>query len=291
MTQVQVLNRRVDSRTNADAVLDDRIERVQILNSSFDEITTKETVDWATRLILSGRRGYICTVNVAILMMMASDTRLQQFVDQAALIVADGQPLVWASRLLSRPLPERVTGVDLVDALAKRAEQKQFKVYLMGATQEVIEATATKLKAKYPLLKICGVADGYFSETEAPARVRAIRESGAQVLLVGMGVPRQEYFLDQYWSELGVNLALAVGGSFEVITGRKKRAPRWMQKVGLEWFYRLLQEPQRLWKRYLTTNSEFIYRLLVEMLRTSFRDHRPEQSHLAYKDRFAKVKS
>lgn len=241
------------------------MDKVQILNGYFDSVTTEETLDWIARCMRLGTRGYICTVNVAILMMMASEPRLQQFVNAAALVVADGQPLIWVSRLFSCPLPERVTGIDLVDAIAQLAEHKRFRVYLLGASQEVIQAVAANLQQKYPRLEICGCDDGYFSAAEAPERVEAIRKSGAQILFVGMGVPRQEFFLAEYWSDLGVNLAIGVGGSFDVIAGMKQRAPLWMQEVGLEWLFRLLQEPRRLWKRYLVTNLKFIYQVLCEM--------------------------
>ncbi len=240
------------------------MKRKKILNGSFDPLTMAETLDWATRLIQLGQRGYICTVNVAILMMMASDLQLQKFIERASLVVADGQPIIWASQWLYRSLPERVTGIDLIDALATRAEKEKFRIYLLGASQEVIEAAAANLKLRYPRLDICGFDDGYFLAAETSEKVRAIRQSGAQVLLVGMGVPRQELFLEENWSDLGVNLAIGVGGSFDVIAGKKKRAPLWMQKVGLEWLYRLMQEPQRLWKRYLVTNLQFIYRLLIQ---------------------------
>ena len=238
------------------------MNRKKILNGSFDSVTTAETSDWATQLIKLGERGYICTVNVAILMMMSADSQLQRFVERASLVVADGQPIVWASRLLSQALPERVTGIDLIDSLAVRAEKEQFRIYLLGATQEVITTAAANLKSRYPKLDICGFDDGYFSASETSERVQAIRQSGAQILIVGMGVPRQEVFLEENWSDLGVNLAIGVGGSFDVIAGKKKRAPFWMQTAGLEWLYRLIQEPQRLWKRYLVTNLQFIYRLL-----------------------------
>lgn len=270
MNRIEILNGWLDLMAKEDRLKVPATNRMPILNGYFDHVTTEETVDWATRWIELGRRGYICTVNVAILMMMASDRRLQRFVNRAALVVADGKPIVWASRWLSRPLPERVTGVDLIEALAERSQQQNFKVYLLGASREVIETTATRLREKFPQLNICGVADGYFSPAEAPLRAKAIRESGANILLVGMGVPRQEIFLEEYWSDLGVNLAIGVGGSFEVIAGKKKRAPQLIQELGLEWFYRLLQEPQRLWKRYLVTNSQFIYRLCGEMLATAF---------------------
>lgn len=236
--------------------------RIQILNSSFDVITTQQTVERAIRLIQEGKRGYICTVNVAILMMMRSNARLAKFIHEADLIVADGQPIVWASNWLSMSLPQRVAGVDLIDALAAEAENKGLWIYLLGASTEVITTAANKLQSKYPKLKISGFSNGYFSDVQTPQRVEAIRQSNTQILLVGMGVPRQEFFLEENWSNLGVNLAVGVGGSFEIFAGTKKRAPLWIQEVGLEWLYRLLQEPQRLWKRYLVTNSQFIYELL-----------------------------
>jgi len=246
------------------------IKRVRILHSYFNVLTTDETVNWATQLIQLGHRGYLCAVNVAILMMMSRDSRLQRFIKNAALVVADGQPIVWASQWLAHPLPERVTGIDLIDALAKRAEQERFRVYLLGASREVIRAAAANLQSKYPRLDICGYDDGYFSPAEARDRVKAIRQSGAQILFVGMGVPRQEFFLEEHWSDLDVSLAIGVGGSFDVIAGLKKRAPHWVQEAGMEWLYRLLQEPKRLWKRYLVTNLQFIYYLLREMLQMAF---------------------
>ncbi len=270
MNQVSIVNTSCNAITQVDTVTGITTKQVRILHSYFNVITTKETVDWAAQLIHLGHQGYVCTVNVAILMMISRDSRLQQFIKNAALVVADGQPIVWASQWLARPLPERVTGIDLIDALAKRAEQERFRVYLLGGSQEVIRVAAANLQLKYPQLDICGYDDGYFSPAEARIRVKAIRQSGAQILFVGMGVPRQEFFLEEHWSDLGVSLAIGIGGSFDVIAGIKKRAPEWLQEAGLEWLYRLLQEPKRLWKRYLVTNLQFIYYLLREMLRMAF---------------------
>lgn len=247
-----------------------KVNRVQILNGYFDPVTIEKTLDWITRCIHLDSRGYICTVNVAILMMMASQPRLQQFVNEAVLIVADGQPLIWVSQLFSRPLPERVAGIDLIYSLAKLAERRRFRLYLLGASQDVIQVAVANLQQQYPQLEICGFNDGYFSGAEALERVRSIRQSGAQILLVGMGVPQQEFFLAEHWSDLGVNLAIGVGGSFDVIAGKKRRAPLWVQDVGLEWLFRLLQEPRRLGKRYLTTNLQFIYYVLREITYRNF---------------------
>ena len=244
----------------------DLLSRARILNSRFDQLTLPETVDLVTELVRSGERGYLCTVNVAILMMMRSNARLQRFVDEASIVVADGQPLIWASRLLSAPLRKRVAGVELVDALCERAEREGFGVYLMGARAQVVEAVANRLAGRYPSLRISGFAHGYFPLEASRERARAIAKSGAEMLFVGMGVPRQEYFLQDHWTELGVSLALGVGGSFDVLAGIRKRAPRLVQTIGLEWLFRLAQEPRKLWKRYLITNPQFIYHLSRELL-------------------------
>jgi len=252
------------------------VTRVRVLNGHFDPLTLAEVVDWAGAWIEEGRQGYLCTVNVAILMMMRQDPRLQRIVDRAALVVADGRPIVWTSRLGNDRLPERVAGVDLIGALAGRAARKGFGIYLLGARQRVVEAAARRLVAEHPGLSIRGVGDGYFGAAEAVERARAIRRSGAQILLVGMGVPRQELFLEEQWTELGVNLAIGVGGSFEVLAGIRRRAPHWCQQAGLEWFWRFLQEPRRLGPRYLDTNSKFIGHVLREIMATRILKRLPE---------------
>ena len=238
------------------------MKTVPILNCEFSAVTLEETVDWARDWIQSGRRGYVCTVNVAILMMMRADPNLQRFVDGASLVVADGQPLVWASHFQNDTLPERVTGVDLVDQLCALAAKEGFGVYFLGARREVIDAAVSRLKVRHPGLVVSGIADGYFDSEEAPERARAVHESGAKLLLVGMGVPRQEEFIESQWDELGISLAIPVGGSFEVIAGTARRAPVFLQRVGMEWAFRLAQEPRRLWKRYLVTNTQFVFHLL-----------------------------
>ena len=239
---------------------------VSILNCDFAAVTLADTVDWARQWIQSGQRGYICTVNVAILMMMRSDPELQRFVDRASLVVVDGQPIVWASHLQHDQLPERVTGVDLVDELCALAADEGFGVYFLGARREVIETAAERLALRFPGLKVSGVADGYFDANEAAERARAVRESGANILFVGMGVPRQERFIESQWAELGAQLVIPVGGSFEVVAGTARRAPVFLQRMGMEWSFRLAQEPRRLWKRYLVTNTQFIFQLLRSTL-------------------------
>jgi N-acetylglucosaminyldiphosphoundecaprenol N-acetyl-beta-D-mannosaminyltransferase len=240
--------------------------RVRFLNADYDPLTLEQTVDSVFQHVDAGPRGWLCTVNVAILMMMRSDKRLQSFVDRAALVVADGQPIVWCAPWFGPALPQRVTGVDLVDAICERAARVGKNIYLLGATEEIVTTLAQRLRERHPTLSV-DFADGYFTKDEAIDRADRIRATGADILFVGMGVPRQEIFIEEQWDRLGVGMAIGVGGSFDVLAGLRARAPVWIQKLGMEWFYRLIQEPRRLFMRYLVTNSQFCWLVLSGLLK------------------------
>jgi N-acetylglucosaminyldiphosphoundecaprenol N-acetyl-beta-D-mannosaminyltransferase len=237
----------------------------RILGVRIDRVTQTEVLDAIFGTIAAGERGYLCTMNAAMLVQMGDDERLARCVSKARFVVADGQSLVWASRLLGDAVPERVAGVDLIDPIAERAAREGLGVYLLGSTPETCLRMAERLHQKHPALRICGHSNGYFPPEEERSRVQAIVASGASILFVAMGVPRQEYFIESNWEQLGVSFAMAVGGSFDVLTGRLKRAPRLLQKLGLEWSFRLAQEPRRLWKRYLSTNSRFLLLMAKEV--------------------------
>ncbi len=241
------------------------VASVEILGCKYNTWTKSDLLRSIEQLIDSGRRDYVCTVNVAILMMMRHSRRLARFISRSGMVVADGQPVIWASRWTRDPLPERITGVDLVPDLAEMAERHGWGIYLLGSTSEVVTGVADRLTSRFPRLVISGTSDGYFDSEEERRRVEDVRKSGAKLLVVAMGVPRQEYFIEENWAELGVNLAIGVGGSFDVIAGLTRRAPVWMQNFGLEWLFRTIQEPRRLFMRYLTTNSAFIYLFLKEI--------------------------
>lgn len=236
------------------------------LGTTFAPLTTDMVVEEMMRMVHDGRRGSVATVNVAILIMMRQDLDLKRYVDNSALVVADGQPIVWGSRIIGTHLPGRVTGVDLVEDLCARCASTGFSVFLLGGTSEVVTDTRTRLQRSNPGLRIASM-DGYFDSAEAPSRAEAIREFGTDVLIVGMGVPRQERFIMDHWDRLGVPVAIGVGGSFNVLSGTLRRAPTWMQRSGLEWAYRLHQEPRRLFKRYAVTNSQFCALLAREIVR------------------------
>ncbi|HQR03436.1 MAG: WecB/TagA/CpsF family glycosyltransferase [Proteobacteria bacterium] len=233
------------------------MSKVRILGADFDALSFPQTVDAIFAALARGERGWLSTVNVAILMMIRSDPRLQNYVERSSLIVADGQPLVWCAPIFGGHLPERIAGVELIDAICARAAHEGRGIYLLGATAAVITQTADRLRQRHPDLRL-DYADGYFSSSEAAARAERIHASGAEIVFVGMGVPRQERFIEDQWPRLGVGLAIGVGGSFDVLAGLRRRAPAWVQKIGMEWFFRLLQEPRRMFLRYLDTNTRFI---------------------------------
>lgn len=206
-------------------------------------------------------------LNVAKLMQVRDDPDLLVALAGCGLICADGMGIVWAGRALNIPIPDRVTGIDLMQALLADCAENGWKPYLLGAETSVLTAAVTRLQQRFPALTLAGHHHGYFSAAEAPAIVAAIRASGADCLIVGMGSPRQELFLERYFNDLGVTLAMGVGGSFDVLAGRFKRAPQWMQRAGLEWLARLAQDPRRLFRRYLTSNSRLLGLLLLAKLR------------------------
>ncbi len=230
--------------------------RVRILNGRFDPLTLDETVAAIFDTIAANKRGWLCTVNVATLMAMRKDAALQSFVDNAAIIVADGQPLVWCAPLFDARLPERVTGIDLIEPLCARAAATDRGVYLFGSTPELLGRALHSLRQRHPMLRIDG-ADGYYNDAAEGERVAAVARSGASILLVGMGSPRQETFIARNWDRLGVNMAIGVGGSFDVVARARYRAHPFLRQAGLEWLVRMLQEPRRLMPRYADANSRF----------------------------------
>lgn len=242
------------------------MKRVPLLNGQFDPLTLPQTVDEVFHLLDTGKHGWLCTVNVSILMMMRSDVRLQKFVENAALVVADGQPLVWCAPWLGQKIPERVTGVDLVDAICARAARQGKRVYLLGAAQSVVATLAQRLQQRHTGLLIA-FSDGYFKGDEARSRAEHVRISKTDILFVGMGVPRQEIFLEEQWARMDAGVGIGVGGSFDVLAGLRARAPAWIQKIGMEWLFRLIQEPRRLFMRYLVTNCQFVWLLFCALLK------------------------
>ena len=204
-------------------------------------------------------------VNVAKLVNMQKDPVLKESVEACDIINIDGMGVVLGARFLGHDVEERVAGVDLFHHLIAMSEEEQFPVFLLGATQEVVTETAKRIKASHPELPLAGFHHGYFWDDEKIV-VDKIRKSGAKLLFVAITSPKKENFINRWKDKLGVDFVMGVGGTFDVVAGKVNRAPLWMQKYGLEWFYRVIQEPRRMWKRYLVTNSRFALMLFKQKI-------------------------
>ena len=247
-------------------------KKVYVFNCPIDALTMKETVQIIDNAIKEGKHIHHAVVNVAKIVKMQEDKELYNSIVNADIINADGMPIVWASRLLRKPLPERVAGIDLMQELIKLAYNRKYKIFFFGSKEEVVKKVVKKYSKEYSPEIIAGYRNGYYSEEEEPLIAKQIAESGANILFVGISSPKKEKFLYKYKHILkNVNFIMGVGGSFDVIAGKIKRAPKWMQKCGLEWVYRLVQEPRRMWRRYLIGNTKFIILVIKEFLKTRFK--------------------
>jgi N-acetylglucosaminyldiphosphoundecaprenol N-acetyl-beta-D-mannosaminyltransferase len=205
-------------------------------------------------------------VNASKTVLARRDARLRQIISRADLVTADGMSVVVGSRLVGQPLKERVTGIDLFERMLERAAGLGLSVYLLGASEASLRGVVERLAGKFPDLRIAGFRNGYFEAEESPAVADGIRRSGADLLFVAMGTPAQEYWIASNLKATGVKFALGVGGAFDHVSGRVRRAPRWMQRAGLEWLHRLLCEPRRLWRRYLIGNAAFTWLILRQIV-------------------------
>ena len=233
-------------------------ERIRLFGVPIDNLTLAETVSRVEQLIQQGTVHQHVVVNVDKLVKFQKDPALQAAVLDCDLINADGQPVVWASRWLGRPLKERVAGIDLFYALIRRCAELGWRPYLLGARAKIVEQAATRLIAETPGLKVAGWRSGYWSDEEEAEVVAAIRSAHPELLFVAISSPKKELFLRRWKSELQVPFVMGVGGTLDIAAGLTRRAPRWMQRGGLEWLYRLMQEPSRMWHRYLVEDLAFL---------------------------------
>ncbi|WP_320171909.1 WecB/TagA/CpsF family glycosyltransferase [Maridesulfovibrio sp.] len=223
--------------------------------------TMAETVEEIFCRIRYGIFTQHVVVNVAKLVNMGRDATLRESVESCDIINIDGMGVVWGAKFLGLAVPERVAGFDLFHELLQRAALEGESVFLLGARQEIVERAAARLEQRFTGLKIAGIHHGYFWDDEE-AVVEKIAGSGAGMLFVAISSPKKENFINRWKDRLGVKFVMGVGGTFDIVAGKSKRAPLLMQKCGLEWLYRLLQEPGRMWKRYLYTNTVFALKLL-----------------------------
>lgn len=242
--------------------------RAELLDLEFEQSRMAPIVSQCLAWCRGSRKSHIVvTANASHLCMMRRDPELRSACKAADLAVADGMSVVWALKVLGRPVPERIAGIELMTNLLEAGSADRLRVYFLGAKSEVVRKLAEDCRTRYPGLVIAGVRDGYFTSAEHETIVAEIRTSAPDLLFVGMPTPFKDVFCQRHRDQLQVPVIIGVGGSFDVLAGVISRAPKMMQVMGLEWAWRLMLEPRKLWKRYLTTNSEFIWLVFRELVR------------------------
>lgn len=229
-------------------------------------LTRAEAVVVIDSFIRSGTPHRITVLNATRVIGCRQNPRLAQIAATADLVLNDGMGLMYASRLLGRPLSGNLSGPLMMGRLVRLAAEQGYSIYFLGAKPEIVTRAVENFQARYPSLQIVGFHHGYFSRQEEPEIVREIKEAHPRILLVAMGSPREELFIYTHLHEMGVPVCLDLGGAFDVAAGLTKLAPWWMGLAGLEWLYRIRQEPGRLWKRYLNVLPRFAFLVLQQMV-------------------------
>ncbi len=248
-----------------------RSRRIEFLGVPLDVVGFSEALDRLVGLARGDRPAYAVTANVDHIVRFHRCPDVRHLYTQADLVVADGMPVIWASRLLRTPLPERVAGSDLFPALCAEAARHDLSVFLLGGAPGTAQRAAEVLQARHPRLRVAGTCcpkHGFEKDPQQLSQaVDAVRAAQPHILFVGLGSPKQEKWIATNAAVCGAKLSIGVGISFSFVCGEVVRAPRWMQRAGLEWFHRLSQEPHRLWKRYLLDDTAFLVLVLTELLR------------------------
>ena len=239
------------------------MKRVEIFGCPMDIGSMRATVEKIRISVEKGIFTQHVVVNVAKLVNMRTDHLLDKSVRSCDIINIDGMGVVFGARFLGHHVNERIAGVDLFYELISMSQANAFPIYLLGGTEEVVTTAANNIKTLYPTVSIAGYHHGYFWDDET-AVVDQIRSSGAKLLFVAITSPKKENFINKWSKQLGVSFVMGVGGTFDVVAGKVQRAPLWMQRSGLEWLFRVIQEPRRMWRRYLVTNTIFGWWLLKE---------------------------
>ncbi len=229
-------------------------KRLEILGVGVDRVTAKEALqriaDFIAENKTTGATHQIVTANAEIIYQASQNDKMRQVINNAQMVTADGSGVVWASKQLGDPLAERVTGIDLVNSICQASAKDGWKLYILGSAPGVADTAADNIRAKYPGCNIIGTHHGYFDAEQEQNILAELRELKPDVLFVALGAPKQEYWIADHIQQLGIPVAMGIGGSMDVLSGNVKRAPQWMQKLSLEWLYRFLIQPSR-YKRML----------------------------------------
>jgi N-acetylglucosaminyldiphosphoundecaprenol N-acetyl-beta-D-mannosaminyltransferase len=245
------------------------VEKLRIVSLSIHHLSFRECLTTVMQWAKDRQPSYVCFANVHMTIEAHKSAAFLEQLDRASLVVSDGKPVAAACYALYRKRQERISGMDFMPAAIEMASQEGLTVFLYGSSREVLDALCEKITRQYPSLRIGGMISPPFrplSQEETDADIEVINRSGAQLLLVSLGCPKQERWMADNHQKIRA-VCLGVGGAFTVMAGLQRRAPRWMQNWGMEWLYRLILEPRRMFPRYLKTNSFFIYLMGLERLR------------------------
>jgi N-acetylglucosaminyldiphosphoundecaprenol N-acetyl-beta-D-mannosaminyltransferase len=245
-------------------------EKLKIISLSIDRLSFRESLDKVMQWSLSHTPAYVCFANVHMTIEAYKDPVFLEQLNNASLVVADGKPIAVASNILYGKKQERISGMDFMPRILEEINAAKGTIFLYGSSNHVLEALEKKLAIIYPAVKIGGAISPPFralEPSEQEAYIKQINDSGANLVFVALGCPKQEKWMASNYKKINATL-LGVGGAFPVVAGIHKRSPGWMQRWGLEWLYRLIQEPRRMFKRYLYTNSYFLYLLVKEKIKT-----------------------
>lgn len=240
------------------------MNHINVFNIKIHPATLNEFVQFIKQSLIQKKRLVQFGVNSATVNEATDNIEFCRVINSADLLNIDGMSVVWALRLLGYRIPERVATPDLAEGVLEMAAEQNFSVYLFGATESVLTLCIERLKKQYPELRIAGWRNGYYSPDEENLIIEQINQSSADILLIGISSPKKEMLYGRYREILHAKYILGVGGFFDILSGRTKRAPKWLQNIGLEWVFRLIQEPRRMWKRYLIGNNRFLMTLLRE---------------------------
>lgn len=222
--------------------------RVTILDVPIDCIDMGEALDRIDAFIQQGIPHHVVTADASMLVIAHEDSELKSIIRRAELVTPDGAGLLWAAQRQNTPFKERVSGVVLVEKLCALSPQKGYRIFFFGAAPGVSAQACEQMRNRYPGAQMVGSRDGFFTPDQIPALIAEIREAQPDILCVALGIPKQEKFIATYRQELGVPVLIGVGGTFDVLSGNLRRAPVWMQKLNLEWLWRLLQNPSKISK-------------------------------------------
>jgi N-acetylglucosaminyldiphosphoundecaprenol N-acetyl-beta-D-mannosaminyltransferase len=249
--------------------------RAHILGCEIDRLDLAGTVARVEAIIRERTPSQHIAVSATNVVALREDPRLYEIARSCALVNADGQGVVWASRLLGDPLPERVMALDLMESLMPVAEEHGYRIFILGAKPEVLAQAVANLRSRHPRLIVAGYRDGYFDDDDDEEVIREIREARPDMLFVALPSPKKEYWLSEHLEELGVPFVMGVGGGVDVIAGLVRRAPRFIQRSGFEWVFRMIQEPRRLFRRFMVGNAKFVSLFLREFVTHLYRQAAP----------------